>query len=31
MAVKNINPVTSIMDFKTFSKNPIVATMFFYD
>ena len=28
MAVKNINPVTSIMDFKTFSKNPIVATMF---
>tara|TARA_R110000868_G_scaffold382941_2_gene649629 strand:- start:15 stop:305 length:291 start_codon:yes stop_codon:yes gene_type:complete len=27
MAVK-INPVTSIMDFKTFSKNPIVATMF---
>jgi hypothetical protein len=28
MAVKNLNPVTSIMDFKTFSKNPIIATMF---
>ncbi len=28
MAVKNLNPVTSIMDFKTFAKNPIVATLF---
>jgi hypothetical protein len=28
MAVKNLNPVTGIMDFKTFSKNPIVATLF---
>lgn len=28
MASKNLNPVTSIMDFKTFSKNPIVATLF---
>jgi len=28
MAIKNLNPVTSIMDFKTFSKNPIIATMF---
>lgn len=28
MAAKNLNPVTSIMDFKTFSKNPIVATLF---
>ena len=24
----NINPVTSIMDFKSFSKNPVVGTMF---
>lgn len=23
-----LNPVTSIMDFKTFAKNPIVATLF---
>ena len=28
MAVKNINPITSVMDFKTFAKNPIVATLF---
>jgi hypothetical protein len=28
MAIKNLNPVTSIMDFKTFAKNPIIATMF---
>lgn len=28
MAVKSLNPVASIMDFKTFSKNPIVATLF---
>jgi hypothetical protein len=28
MAAKNLNPVTSIMDFKTFAKNPIVATLF---
>ena len=28
MAVKNLNPLTSIMDFKTFAKNPIVATLF---
>lgn len=28
MAVKNLNPVTSIMDFKSFAKNPIVGTMF---
>jgi hypothetical protein len=28
MAVKNLNSVTGIMDFKTFSKNPIVATLF---
>lgn len=24
----NLNPITSIMDFKTFAKNPIVATLF---
>jgi hypothetical protein len=28
MAVKSLNPVASIMDFKTFSKNPIVGTLF---
>jgi hypothetical protein len=28
MAVKNLNPITSVMDFKTFAKNPIVGTMF---
>jgi hypothetical protein len=28
MAVKNLNPITSVMDFKTFAKNPIVATLF---
>jgi hypothetical protein len=28
MAVKNLNPVTGLMDFKSFSKNPIVGTLF---
>lgn len=28
MAVKNLNPITSVMDFKTFAKNPIVGTLF---
>jgi hypothetical protein len=28
MSIKNLNPVTSIMDFKAFAKNPIVATLF---
>jgi len=28
MATKNLNPVTAIMDFKSFSKNPIVGTLF---
>jgi hypothetical protein len=28
MVAKNLNPITSIMDFKTFAKNPIVATLF---
>jgi hypothetical protein len=28
MAIKNLNPITGIMDFKSFAKNPIVATLF---
>lgn len=28
MSLKNLNPITSIMDFKTFAKNPIIATLF---
>jgi len=28
MSIKNLNPITSIMDFKTFAKNPIIATLF---
>lgn len=28
MAVKNLNPITSVIDFKTFAKNPIVGTLF---
>jgi hypothetical protein len=28
MAIKNLNPITSVMDFKSFAKNPIVATLF---
>jgi hypothetical protein len=28
MSAKNLNPITSVMDFKTFAKNPIVATLF---
>jgi hypothetical protein len=28
MSLKNLNPITSVMDFKTFAKNPIIATLF---
>jgi hypothetical protein len=28
MSLKNLNPITSLMDFKTFAKNPIIATLF---
>jgi hypothetical protein len=28
MPLKNLNPITSVMDFKTFAKNPIIATLF---
>jgi hypothetical protein len=28
MSIKNLNPITSVMDFKTFAKNPIIATLF---
>lgn len=28
MAIKNLNPITNVMDFKSFAKNPIVATLF---
>jgi hypothetical protein len=28
MSAKNLNPITSVIDFKTFAKNPIVATLF---